>query len=248
MATLSRKTLGIVIRCMERWSHSEIDLFLYEHDVPNELIQGDSKKSILLNLFRALGDDEYERLLQTIVSDALKGLRTDDRAWLQEALQRDGFMIGDGELAPDVPIAEENRTALEMLIEKYTEDLDAKTLFHHLESTLELFKDGKWDASIGQARNFVEQLLDDIAKAIAKVRNESPDLSKPLKVREYLQTCGFFDESEKKKLVDGVYGYFSEEGSHPGISEQSTARVCMHILWAFGYYVLEKFEDCKRKN
>jgi hypothetical protein len=249
MATLSRKTLGIVIRCMERWSRSEIDLFLYEHGVPNELIQGDSKKSILLSLFRVLEDrEEYGQLLQTIVSDVLARLSADDRLWLQESLQCDGFVTLDGTLAPDVPVAEENRTALAMLIHKHADDLDAKTLSHHLENTLDLFKNEKWDVSVGQARNFVEQLLDDIAKAIAKVRKESPDLSKPLKVREYLQACGFFDDSEKKKLVDGVYGYFSKEGSHPGISEQSTARVCMHILWAFAYYILEKFEEWKKPN
>ena len=64
-------------------------------------------------------------------------------------------------------------------------------------------------------------------------------------VRQYLQDAGFLDEAEKKKLTDGVYGFFSGEGSHPGISKQSTARVCMHILWAFSYYLLEKFKHWK---
>ncbi len=135
-----------------------------------------------------------------------------------------------------------------MLIERNSEYFDVGTLNHHLAENIDLFKQEKWDSSIGHARNFVEQLLKDVAKAIGQRNNESPDLSKPVKIREYLLKCGFFDAGEKQKLVDGVYGYFSEEGSHPGISEQSTARVCMHILWAFSFYVLEKFEQRKKQN
>ena len=51
-----------------------------------------------------------------------------------------------------------------------------------------------------------------------------------------------------RRLADGVYGFFSEQGSHPGISTQSAARVCVHVLWAFGYYVLEKFQEWRKTH
>lgn len=248
MATLSRKTLGITISCLEKWSRSKIDHFLYELDIPNELAVGDSKTRLLLNVFRGLESKEREDLMRTIVFEALPCLQRDNQAWLKEALMKDGFVVDNGAVAEDVPIAEENRTSLELLVNRHDEDLDTRTLTHHLKENIDLFRQEKWDSAIGHARNFVEQLLKDIARAIAGHKNDNPDLRRPVTVREYLQTCGFFDEAEKRKLVDGIYGYFSEEGSHPGISEQSTARVCMHILWAFAYYILEKFEDWKQQN
>jgi len=248
MATLSRKTLGIAIMCMERWSHATIDHFLYELDVPDEIIVGDSKKKILLNIFRELERTENSELLKEIVFESLPRLNSDDQEWLKEALLRDGFVVDGESIAEDVPIAKDTRNSLEILIDRNREYLDVDTLNHHLVENIDLFKQEKWDSAIGHARNFVEQLLKDIARAIAGNKNDNPDLRRPVTVREYLQTCGFFDEAEKRKLVDGIYGYFSEEGSHPGISEQSTARVCMHILWAFAYYILEKFEDWKQQN
>jgi len=161
---------------------------------------------------------------------------------------KDGFVVGNGALAPDVPQAEENKTALEVLVERHRDNLEVTTLTHHLKENIDLFRQGKWDSSISHARNFVEQLLGDIARAVAQVRSENPNLRRPVQVREYLQNAGFFDEAEKRKLTDGVYGYFSEEGSHPGISTQSASRVCMHILWAFAYYLLEKFENWEAQN
>ncbi|MGB2809370.1 MAG: hypothetical protein WBC22_16630 [Sedimentisphaerales bacterium] len=248
MATLSRNTLGITISCLGKWSRSRIDHFIYELDIPDQLAVGDSKARLLLNIFQGLENEGREDLLRNIVFQALPQLQRDDQAWLKEALIKDGFVVGGGSISEDVPVAEENRTSLELLANRHAEELNIETLTHHLKENIDLFRQEKWDSSIGHARNFVEQLLNDIAIAIAGKNNENPDLSRPVRVREYLQTCGFFDEVEKRKLVEGIYGYFSEEGSHPGISEQSTSRVCMHILWAFAYYILEKFDDWKQNN
>ena len=248
MATLSRNTLGIALQWIASWSRTSIEAFLYRLDVPDELIAGDSKLKLVLNVFRGLERLGRQDLLAQIIFQAAESLEGDTSAWLQEALMRDGFVVGDGELAPDVPLAEENRTALEILVEKHAADLDVETLNHHLQENTDLFRQEKWDSSVSHARNFVEQLLDDIARAIAGNRAESPALDRPAEVREYLHRSGFLDEAEKKKLADGVYGFFSEEGSHPGISTQSAARVCMHVLWAFSYYLLEKFENWRRDN
>ncbi len=248
MATLSRKTLGIAITCMESWSHATISHFLYELDVPDEIIVGDSKKRILLNIFRELERTENSELLKEIVFESLSRLNSNNREWLKEALLRDGFVVDGETMAEDVPAAEDTRTSLQILIDRNTESLDINILNHHLAENIELFRQEKWDSSISHARNFVEQLLVDIATAMANKNADEPDLSRAVRVREYLEQVGFLDKAERKKLVDGVYGYFSEEGSHPGISEQSAARVCMHILWAFSFYILEKFEDWKERN
>lgn len=243
MATLSRSTLGVAIDCIEGWTRTSIEKFFYQLDVPDELVTGESKLKLVLNVFRGLEQLGRHDLLERIIFETSESLQGDNWTWLQEALMKDGFVSADGRLAPDVPQADQNRTALEVLVEQHSSSLDGETLNHHLKDNIDLFRQGKWDSSISHARNFVEQLLSDIARAIAEQTNESPELKRPVLVRQYLQDAGFFDEAERRKLVEGVYGYFSAEGSHPGISDQSAARVCMHILWAFSYYVLEKFSD-----
>lgn len=248
MATLSRKTLGITISCLERWTRTTIEHFLYELDIPNELAVGDSKTRLLLNVFQGLEEREDNDLLRKVVFAALERLTDESYRSLKAALQMDGFVVDGEAIAEDVPVAEENRTSLEMLVNRHAEELDVETLTHHLKENIDLFRQEKWDSAISHARNFVEQLLKDIATTIACRKNENPNLNRAVDLRNYLEKAGFLDAGERRKLVDGVYGYFSEEGSHPGISDQSAARVCMHILWAFAYYILEKFEDWKEQN
>ena len=183
-----------------------------------------------------------DRATKKIMALPFNSSPTDAQQILQAALIRDGFVSSGEEIVPEESLAAEHKTALEQLVEKHAQCLVTRTLLHHLHDAEELFRLEKWDASVGQSRNFVEQLLTDIAHYTANQRHESPDLSRPVRVRDYLRQAGFFDEGERRKLVDGVYGYFSEEGSHPGTGHQSTARVCLSILWTFGFYVLEKLE------
>ena len=248
MATLSRRTLAIVMKCLERRSHTSLDAFFYSMDVPDNLVVGDSKLRTILNVFKGLEAQDRRDLLSNIVFRVATDLQYEEKAELQNALLADGFVLEGADIAVDVPKAEENRSALLMLAERHEADLSVDILRHHLGESEDLFRQGKWDSAISHARNFVERLLLDIAGALAAASGETPDLARPVQVREYLQRAGFLDESERKKLADGVYGFFSEEGSHPGISTQSTARVCMHVLWAFGFYVLEKFENWKEQH
>lgn len=243
MAILSRKTCSVLMELLDtRLSRTKIEKVFYEAEIPNSLLSGGSKMELLLNVFRRLEDQQdYDRLL-AVVRAGIRQLPSDNRKIMEAALLRDGFVSNDGDVVPDESLAAEHKTALEGLAAKHSHLLNVATLLHHLHQAEELFRLEKWDASIGQARNFVEQLLTDIANHAAKVKAESPDLSKPFKIRDYLEQVGFFDTAERKKLVDGVYGYFSDEGSHPGIGRQSTARVCLSTLWNFGFYVLEKLE------
>lgn len=242
MAILSRKTCALAIELLSTRTATELDLLFYKCEVPKNIIVGTSKKATVLNVFQHLEAFDPDLRLK-IIEAAVNELPPDYSIKLKKALARDGFTVEGDAIIPDEPIAQEHKTALEALVFKHTSKVEATTLLHHLKEAEEHYKNGKWDSSIGQARNFVEQLLKDIATRIAQTKSETPLLDKPLKVRDYLQNTGFFDTDERKKLVDGVYGYLSGEGSHPGISNQSTARVCLSVLWNFGYYVIEKFDE-----
>lgn len=245
MATLSKKTIALAGEILEGWTRTVIEHFFYKHEVPDNWQFGSSKLELAMNVLR-----NYERSGQTdklleLIQDLTTRCGDHSRKALESALLRDGFVIADGAVIDAEPEALENRSAVVALIERNPADLDAETLKHHLAESEDLFRQGKWDSSIGHCRNFVEQLLNDVAAALAVARSDNPNLSQPRLVRDYLQSVGFFDEPERRKLVDGVYGYFSEEGSHPGISTHSAARISKSILLSFAFYVLEKFDAWK---
>jgi len=246
MATLSRKTIGLAISRIEWWSQPTIEHFFYENDIPDNLVlTNTSKLKMVLNVFKALErEGDYPKILSLIEAAVLK-LRDEHRTEVEQALLRDGFAVAGDRVIDAEPEAEEQRSAVAVLIDKYDGDLGVETLSHHLAECEDLFRQEKWDSSIAHCRNFVEQLLNDVATALAAARADQPNLSQPRLVREYLQSVAFFDEPERKKLVDGVYGYFSEEGSHPGISTHSAARISKSILLSFAFYVLEKFDAWK---
>lgn len=248
MAFLSKQTLGLAIRLLQTLTWTDIELLLYEHDIPTDLAFGSSKKERLLRLFQGLEQLNQTDTLLGFIQAGMQALPESSQQELEGALIRDGYVSTGNEVIPDEPRAAENKIALKVLVERNPGELQSNLLLHHLQQAEEHFRDEKWDSSIGQARKFVELLLVDIAKATATRRGEGIDTSKPVKVREYLQKCGFFDESERKKLVDGVYGYFSDEGAHPGISTHSAARLCLSVLWTFGFYLLEKFETWRSQG
>jgi|GEM_PF-3138300 len=165
-------------------------------------------------------------------------------------LEVDGYTYSSGKIVPiEFQNAEtaEIRSILFSKIQSHTE-LDSKVLIYHLEQCEQNYVDRHWKDCIAHGRNLVEQLLQNIAESAAKLRKENPTLKKPVEVRDYLVSAGFFDLDERKKLVDGVYGYLSDEGSHPGISDDEAARVSRNVMLSFAFYLLEKFETWKKNN
>ena len=244
MATLSRKTIAIGIQLIEkRMSRTEVEHFFYENDVPDDLVNksASNKLKMLRGVFLSL-EAETPRLL-ALLQAALSKLTIEGETELSNALMKDGFVVDGNVITDSEPELRETRTAVEVLIGKHENKLDVPTLLHHLREAENLFHQQRWDSSIGQCRSFVEQLLKDIARSVPVGDGAPPDLSRPVIIRQHLQDAGFFDEPERKKLVDGVYGFFSEEGSHPGISTQSAARVAKSILVAFAFYLLEKLDQ-----
>jgi hypothetical protein len=246
MSAFTYKSIGVIIDHLKGWSRNNIDHFLEKHGVAPDLFadrpESYSKLRLLRDVFRDLMQNENTSILKGIAEAVLIDMDSSQREFLEKALQADGLIIEEGKLLAGPVTTAEERTALEIMIQRNS-CLSQETLLHHLKDSHDLYTLEKWDASIGQARNFIEQLLHDIAEYAAGQRTDDPDLSKPVKVREYLESVGFFENVERKKLIDGVYGYFSDEGSHPGISDQRVAWVCRIICLVIGQYLIEKLEN-----
>lgn len=246
MATLSRKTIALAGSILEGWSRTVIEHFFYANDVPENWQFGSSKLAIVMNVLQNYERSGQPEKLLGLIQELMNRCGDHARNELEAALLKDGFAVAGSDVIDAEPDQVENRSAVLALIDKYAHDFEAETLHHHLAECEDLFQQGKWDSSIGHCRNFVEQVLADIAEAIAVARTETPNLTQPRQVRDYLQASGFLDEAEKKKLVDGIYGYFSEEGSHPGISNHSAARISKNMLLSFAFYILEKYDAWRK--
>lgn len=241
MATLSRTTIGTAVQLLSLGNRTELEHFFYQNEVPDNLVVGSNRLAMVMNVFRALEAQGEHELIVQLIERALPDLHEQAQRELQQCLLRDGVVVDGGAVIDAEPEAEEQRSAITALLSIYETDFDSATLSHHLSECEDLFRQEKWDSSIAHCRNFVERLLTDVATALAAARKDQPDLSQPRLVRDYLQSVKFIDGSERRKLVDGVYGYFSEEGSHPGISTHSAARVSKSFLLSFAFYILEKY-------
>jgi hypothetical protein len=246
----SNKTVGIAADILEQRTRTQLDAFIRKYEVPVEIYKDGffpSKRSLLEHTFRSLQVLRRDDIIREMIEDLLRsGLLYNQREVLEASLGRDGYAIDGNHIVASEADAEKEQTTLEVLIHKHSK-LSHSVLLHHLSQNRELFAEGNWGASIGQARNFVEQILTDISNILATARSESPKLNAPIEVRNYLESVGFLSSQERKRLIDGVYGYLSEEGSHPGISDHSSARVCRLIMLGIGQYLIEKHNSFSSK-
>lgn len=245
MSALTYQSLGLVIdHLLVTRSREDLNHFLELHGVASEMLTQqsiNSRLAMLRTVLKTLVMNEEAGILKEIVEAVYGEMDSDKKEKLDAALKADGFTVTNGTLLTGPVVILRERSALEVLIERNT-TLTKDVLLHHLGQMHELYNEGKWDASIGQGRNFVEKLLKDIAVQRAKVHHEVRDLSQPVRVRQYLVDSKFLEEHERQRLIDGVYGFLSEKGAHPGISDQRVAYVCRVICLMIGQYLIEKME------
>lgn len=117
---------------------------------------------------------------------------------------------------------------------------DATTTFHHLELSEEHYLAEKWDDSISNSRKFLESVLAQIvAKHAAIVARNVGDevLSRPVRVRDYLEGEGLL-EAKEKQAVAAVYGLLSETGGHPYVAQKEQARLMRHLALTFAQFTM----------
>jgi hypothetical protein len=97
---------------------------------------------------------------------------------------------------------------------------------------------------IDQMRSFFAELLTETAEKIAIDRGETlakakVDKKYPVQVRQYLQDTGFFSE-QFRTLVDGLYKFMSDEGTHTLDSTKDVARIARNIAIEIGLLITKR--------
>lgn len=161
---------------------------------------------------------------------------------LKGALELDGYVWDGSRLiqteADALDVSEESG-----VVQTLYNDIgldDEELTFHHLRLAEEHYIAEKWDDSIGNSRKFLESVLRQIAAKYARSKGTTLDatmLTKPVRVRDYLQAEGLLEEKEKL-AVTAVYGLLSETGGHPYVAQQDQARLMRHLAVTFSQFGL----------
>jgi hypothetical protein len=102
---------------------------------------------------------------------------------------------------------------------------------------------------VDQIRSFFAELLNETAAKIAASRGETlasakVDTKYPVQVRQYLQSAGFFSE-QFRTLVDGIYKFMSDEGTHTLGATRDVARIARNIAVEIGLLITKRLQQPK---
>lgn len=118
---------------------------------------------------------------------------------------------------------------------------DVATLEHHLANSETQYVGGKWDDCISNSRKVLEGVLQQSASVhhMKSAGSSLPEAqySKPVAVRDYLESANLLDTKEKKAIAE-IYGLLSNTGGHPYIAEKDQARLMRHLALALSQFVM----------
>ena len=163
------------------------------------------------------------------------------------SLELDGFQVDEKNLRL-VPLdsvtsesEEEDRVA--SLIDRSGLGNSA-VILRHIRDARDLFLQQKDHPSIGEARNFVQALIDGISSETSAHGGHSVGYPGGTAKRlNYLEQVGFFTTDEKT-AIGSAWGFLSA-GTHPGIPSRDEARIALILSLEFGVMLLLKFSNWK---
>jgi hypothetical protein len=100
---------------------------------------------------------------------------------------------------------------------------------------------------VDQVRSFFAELLIETAEKIATRRGETlaaakVDTKYPVQVRKYLQGTGFFSD-QFNTLVEGLYKFMSDEGTHTLGATRDVARIARNIAIEIGLLITKRLQE-----
>lgn len=233
--------------CIERcYSHSEISVLYTRFDIDE--IDGGNKLQRSTTLIRALhetveGDGvRVLDLIRSVVEDRFGGDVLDRNGNpnpnlrpLIAALRVDGYELLDGRLvaagAGSIPM-----TAEVSLLESRLRERQLAVAARHYRQAVDSFTDGRLEASNGQLRSCLENVLIELG---ARHGRRTSD---PKGAAELLRTAGLLDGDETK-LLQGLIGVSNERGAHHGTTTEEEATFRLHTTTAVLRYLLARVRD-----
>ena len=168
-----------------------------------------------------------------------------DGEMVRRSLELDGFRVNTEKLdlvpAESVVSEQEEEDRVAFLVGQSGLPSQA-VILKHIGDAHELFVQGKDHPSIGESRNFIQALIDDIGATTNASGGHSAGYPSAMANRlKYLEDVGFFTPDEKTAF-GAAWGFLSA-GSHPGIPSRDEARIGLILSLEFGQLLLLKFAN-----
>jgi hypothetical protein len=194
-----------------------------------------------------LGKDEAaaigERLLQRLAALAST---LPEGGPVARSLELDGFQVDQKnlQLVPLDSVTSEREEEERVVSLVNQSGLgNSAVILTHLQDARDLYLQQKDHPSIGEARNFVQALLDGIGDETNSYGGHSIGFPGGTANRlNYLEQVGFFTTDEKT-AVGAAWGFLSA-GNHPGIPSRDEARIALILSLQFGLMLLLNLRAC----
>jgi hypothetical protein len=187
-----------------------------------------------------------QKLLTDLAEDILNvpdKLKMDGGKLLLNNLELDGYSYHNSHLfAPESDILDvKEKEGILVDLFKSLNLQNEETAFHHLRLSEEHYLNQNWDDSISNSRKFLECVLIEVAKMHSTEVHETllgeSIISKPFKIREYLNDEGLIEKKEKEVLTS-IYCLLSETGSHPYMAKNDQARFLRSLALSLSQFIM----------
>ena len=261
----SRKTLLEACHTFRRLSHAEMDTLMLRLELDPLMSKGGNKESRANDIFQYLvkkpaAQIDGRPLARLVVESAVKIALSPDYPLRQgtfdalfRALERDGFVVRDGQLRPalpgnlDLPAADDE---VHLLLKRY----GLNTSLGHLDQAINAHAQGNWAAANGQLRTFYESLFDEIALLVdpqngsaakpgATRRQLLANLTPPFISRELNEWS-----DDGKNFVNGTFKRMHPQGSHPGLSDEEDCTFRLHLVLLVARLFLRRLDSLLKGN
>ncbi len=243
---LSGRTRAALAECIDDcYTHSQIGALLTRFDVEpsagNKLV----KSTALVRELHERGDGDGGPVLdlaRTVLEDRFNGNVLDKEGntnrYLRpviDALRVDGYEMVNGRLVSaglgSLPMAEQIS-----LLETRLRDRGMPVAAQHYRQAVDSFTDGRLEASNGQLRSCLEDVLLDL------VTRQGKTTSDPKGAAEMLRAAGRLDGDEAR-LLQGLVGVSNQRGAHRGTTTAEEATFRLHTTTAVLRYLLARVQE-----
>ena len=172
---------------------------------------------------------------------------------LFRALERDGFVVREGQLRPalpgnlDLPAADDE---VHLLLKLY----GLKTSLGHLDQAITAHAQGDWAAANGQLRTFYESLFDEIAPLVDPQNGSAAKTGETRRQLLANLTPPFISRDLKewsddgKNFVNGTLKRMHPQGSHPGLSDEEDCTFRLHLVLLVARLFLRRLNSFLRRK
>jgi hypothetical protein len=163
------------------------------------------------------------------------------------ALERDGFVVRDGNLLRALPEAIQLPAALDE-VSRLLKERNLVVPQGHLDQALDAHSRGDWAAANSQIRIFLESLFDEIAAQLDPIAVAGIASGQPRRQHLANMVPPFLDRALNEwrdnggGFLNGLVTRLHPQGSHPGLSDEDDSTFRLHMVLLTARLMLVRFD------